>query len=210
MPPRIRTKICGITHIDDGLAAVAAGADAIGLVFYPPSKRAVSVHIAADIARAMPPLVTRVALFLDPTPAEVAQVLAAVEVDLLQFHGQEDAAFCTAWGLPYLKAVGMAGGSDVQTVSVAHPAARGLLLDGHAQGLAGGSGQRFDWSCTRPDLGRPWLLAGGLNADNVAAAIDRLHPYGVDVSSGVEQAPGRKDPAKLNAFMNEVRRVNCQ
>ncbi|PWG61164.1 phosphoribosylanthranilate isomerase [Sediminicurvatus halobius] len=202
---RTRIKICGITRPEDGVAAAELGADAIGLVFHAPSRRAVAPEQAARIVAALPPFVCVVALFLDPDRPTVERVLETLPVDLLQFHGQESAGFCTGFGRRYLKSVGMAGG-DAEAVAAAHPRAAALLLDGHAPGAAGGSGERFDWSRALP-TDRRLVVAGGLTPDNVAEAVDRLRPWGVDVSSGVESAPGIKDHRRIATFIEEVQRV---
>lgn len=202
---RTRIKICGITQPEDGAAAAALGADAIGLVFHPPSPRAVDIGRARRIVDALPPFVCVVALFLDATADAVEEVVGALPVDLLQFHGHETAAFCTGFGRRYIKSVGMAGG-DPDAAAAAHPAAAGLLLDGHAPGAAGGSGERFDWGRQLP-AGRPLILAGGLTPENVGEAVRQAGPWGVDVSSGVESAPGIKDHQRIAAFIDEVNRV---
>jgi len=204
-PVRTRVKICGITRPEDGVAAAELGADAVGLVFHAPSPRAVTIETARGIVAELPPLVSVVALFLEPDAADVRRVLGAVPVDLLQFHGNEPPAFCTGFGRRYIKAVGMAGG-DAEAAAAAHPGAAGLLLDGHAPGAAGGSGERFDWERRLP-AGRRLIVAGGLQAGNVAEAVQRIRPWGVDVSSGVESAPGVKDHHRIAAFIEEVDRV---
>ncbi|MGF1644662.1 MAG: phosphoribosylanthranilate isomerase [Thiotrichales bacterium] len=206
---RIRVKVCGITRIEDALVAAEAGVDAIGLVFYPNSARAVEAEQAAHIARALPPLVTCVGLFVNATPETIAAVLDVVPLQLLQFHGDECPSDCGRFGLPYLKAVSMRAGLDLARYADTYPDASGFLLDSHGGGKAGGTGERFDWALTPRSFARPWLLAGGLNADNVADAIQRTRPWGIDLSSGVESAPGVKSAEKIKALMNEVRRVNC-
>jgi len=204
---RTRIKICGITRPEDGAYAAAAGADAIGLVFCAASPRCVSPAQAREIVAALPPLVTVVALFLDPQPHEVEQVLASVPVDLLQFHGAEPPEFCRRFQRRYLKALPMGGGADPLALAAQYPDAAGFLLDSHAQGGIGGTGTTFDWSTIPSTLPRPFLLAGGLHPGNVAEAVRTCRPYGVDVSSGVESAKGIKDSAKVAAFIDEVRRV---
>lgn len=207
-PRRTRIKICGITRAQDALHAAACGADAIGLVFVPASPRFIAPERAAMIARRLPPFVDRVALFMDAEPQWVRQVVAAVRPTLLQFHGGEPAAFCESFGLPYLKAVPMGDGADPAQAAAAWPSAAALLLDGHGAGEQGGSGRSFDWSAVG-ELPLPWILAGGLRPDNVGRAIRTARPWGVDVSSGVESAPGRKDPQLVERFIDEVLRADA-
>ncbi|MFO8153180.1 phosphoribosylanthranilate isomerase [Thioalkalivibrio sp.] len=204
---RYRVKICGLTDPRQAAAAAEAGADAIGLVFHPRSRRAVSVEQGAAIAAALPPFVSVVGLFVDPAPEEVERVLRGCSLDLLQFHGREEARFCERFGLRYLKAIAMGDATDPRREMEAHPAARGFLLDSHAGGKMGGSGERFDWGRIPGPLDRPWLLAGGLDPGNVAGALAVTRPFGVDVSSGVEAAPGQKDPRLVREFVNMVRQV---
>jgi phosphoribosylanthranilate isomerase len=206
MSERVRVKFCGLTRVEDVRFATALGVDAIGLVFAPASPRHVDIATAAELARAAGPFVARVGLFMDPTEAEVRHVLDGVEIDLLQFHGSESAAFCTGFGRRYLKAVPMGGGADPRDVTARHPAAAGFLLDGHRAGEPGGSGRAFDWQRIDAGVKAPLILAGGLDAGNVAHAIALARPYGVDVSSGIEASPGTKDHAKMHAFIDEVRR----
>ena len=202
---RTRIKICGVTRPEDGQAAADNGADAIGLVFYPKSPRAVSVAQAQAIVRALPPLVSVVGLFLDAEADEVTQITRNVALDLLQFHGHESASFCEHFQRRYIKAIGMAGG-DAWAVAQEHPHAAGLLLDGHAPGAAGGSGEHFDWDQALP-VSHRIIVARGLGAHNVAQAIEQTQPWGVDCSSSVESAPGIKDGRKIAAFSEEVYRV---
>ena len=202
---RTRIKFCGITRPEDARLAVELGVDALGLVFTPRSRRRVDLATAAAIRRALPPFVAAVALFMDDEPGWIAQVIDAVQPDLLQFHGSETAEFAGAFARPYLKAVPMASVGDVAAYAAQHPAAAGFLLDSHAAGTAGGSGAAFDWTRVPRDFGRPLLLAGGLDAHNVAPAIALARPYAVDVSSGIEAAPGVKDAAKMRAFVDAVR-----
>ena len=206
---RTRVKICGITRADDALAAAAMGVDAIGLVFYSASPRHVEIERAAEICRQLPAFVTTVALFLDAELSQVEQVLEQVPIDLLQFHGSEDPAYCERFGLPYIKALGMGSlsGDGLLSQSKAYKNARGLLLDSHAQGAAGGTGESFDWERI-PDLDKPVILAGGLTVENVAAAIRDVRPWAVDVSSGVEQDKGIKSVDLMSAFMYEVENAN--
>ncbi|MQM36865.1 N-(5'-phosphoribosyl)anthranilate isomerase [wastewater metagenome] len=208
---RTRVKVCGITRAEDAAAAAASGADAIGLVFYPPSPRAVGAETAAAICRVLPPFVTVVALFLDAARADIERVLETVPVDMLQFHGREPAVDCEGYGRRYIKALAMAEGEpDPVSQAARHPAASGFLLDSHALGGAGGTGTAFDWGLYPGDIGRPLVLAGGLHPGNVAEAIERTQPWAVDVSSGVESAPGIKDHARIEAFVREVERVRYQ
>ncbi len=200
-----RVKICGITRIEDALAAAHAGADAIGLVFAAASPRRVSVEQAAAITQVLPPFVTTVALFVDPTPSEVRAVLQLMRPDLLQFHGDEPPAFCAAFGIPYLKAVRVRPETDLLQYANVYAGARGLLLDAYHPSSPGGTGQRFDWDLIPPDLPRPIILAGGLTPDNVAEAVRRVRPWAVDVSSGVEVDKGIKDAGRIARFIREVR-----
>lgn len=206
---RVRIKICGLCSSIDAQAAADAGADAIGLVFYQPSSRCVSLDQALAISADVPPFVARVALFLDAAADEVAAVCERLRPDLLQFHGREAPAFCRGFGVPYIKAVPMAdmqdGDTDLAQWAADYRDARALLLDAHSAGEAGGQGNAFSWDDrTRlPDM--PIIVAGGLAADNVAAAIARFQPYAVDVSSGVESAPGVKNARLMNEFYDAVR-----
>lgn len=202
---RTRVKICGITRESDLLAAVAAGADAVGLVFHRGSPRCVLPEAAAALAAALPPFITPVGLFLDADPVWVREVVKVVRLDLLQFHGREDADYCRSFGKPYLKAIGVGGCDDLRSLAEAYGDAGALLLDSHAHGAAGGTGRTFDWEKIPSDLGRPLVLAGGLGPGNVANAVRRVRPYAVDVSSGVEIAPGIKDAGLIEAFMSEVK-----
>lgn len=203
----VRCKICGITRLEDALAAVAAGADAIGLVFYERSPRAVSIEQAQAIVKALPPFVTTVGLFVDMPRAELDQVLAAVPLDLLQFHGDETAAECEAVGRPYIKALRVRAEDDVAALVAAYPGARGVLLDTFVEGVPGGTGLAFDWSLVPAQLSKPVILAGGLTPGNVAAAIAQVRPYAVDVSGGVEASKGVKDASRVKDFVRAVRAV---
>ncbi|MFS1292112.1 phosphoribosylanthranilate isomerase [Pseudomonas piscis] len=202
----VRSKICGITRIEDALAAVAAGADAIGLVFYAKSPRAVNVQQARAIIAALPPFVTTVGLFVNASRCELGEILDAVPLDLLQFHGDESAAACEGYHRPYIKALRVKAGDDIAAACQAYPGASGILLDTYVEGVPGGTGEAFDWSLVPQGLSKPIILAGGLSADNVALAIAQVRPYAVDVSGGVEQSKGIKDPARIQAFMQAVRR----
>jgi phosphoribosylanthranilate isomerase len=203
--PRTRVKICGITRVEDGLAAVAAGADAIGLVFYPPSPRCVAIDQAAAIARAMPAFVSVTALFVNAEAEFIREVLAQAPIDLLQFHGQECPEYCAGFGRPYIRALSMQPGLDLLEQQRRFASARGLLLDSYKPGVPGGTGETFDWHLIPKALAGQIILAGGLTAENVAQAIAEVKPYAVDVSGGVEAAKGIKDSAKIARFMTAVR-----
>lgn len=203
----VRSKICGITRIEDALAAVAAGADAIGLVFYAKSPRAVSVPQARAIIAALPPFVTTVGLFVDASRCELGEILDAVPLDLLQFHGDETPAACDGFHRPYIKALRVKPGDDIAAQVAMYKNASGVLLDTYVPGIPGGTGEAFDWSLVPAQLSKPVILAGGLTAENVAHAITQVRPYAVDVSGGVESAKGIKDAAKISAFMQAVKRA---
>ena len=202
-----RIKICGITRVEDALAAAQAGADAIGLVFHAASPRAVSVEQARAIAQAMPPFVTVVGLVVDAPQADIRAVLDQVPLDLLQFHGDEPDSFCQRFARPYLKAVRVRPGDDLNALAANWPGASGILLDSYKPGVPGGTGETFDWSMIPSQRSWMLVLAGGLQADNVRQAIDMTAPWAVDVSGGVEAAKGIKDVDKINAFIHEVKRV---
>lgn len=205
---RTRVKICGITRPEDARAAAMLGADAIGLVFYASSPRAVSVAQAQAIVRELPPFVTVVGLFVDAAPAEIEAVLQAVRIDTLQFHGHETAPQCAGYRRPYIKALRMREDVNVAASAREYAEASALLLDTYHEQLAGGTGTTFDWARIPAVLDKPVVLAGGLTAQNVAAAVERVRPYAVDVSGGVESAKGIKDQQKMAAFIQEVNRVN--
>ena len=201
----VRSKICGITRVEDALAAAAAGADAIGLVFYAKSPRAVSVEQAQQIIAALPPFVTTVGLFVDMPRPELQQILAQVPLDLLQFHGDESVGQCEGYGRPYIKALRVKAGDDIAAQMAQYPSASGVLLDTFVEGVPGGTGLAFDWSLVPAELPKPVILAGGLTPYNVATAIDRVRPYAVDISGGVESAKGIKDADKVRAFIRAAR-----
>ena len=198
-------KICGITRPADAAAVVRAGADALGVNFYPGSPRRVAPAVAAEICASVS--CTRVALFVDPEPQEVESVLQQVDIDLLKFHGAEAPAFCAQFGMPYLKAVRMQPGLDVLALATAHAGAWGLLLDAYVPSQHGGTGKAFDWSLWPDELTeRRLILAGGLNPDNVGDAVAALAPFGVDVAGGVEDdTKGVKNAAKIAAFVENAR-----
>ena len=203
----VRSKICGITRIEDALIAAEAGADAIGLVFYAKSPRSVSIQQARDIVAALPAFVTTVGLFVNASREELNDVLAGVALDLLQFHGDETPAECESYQRPYIKALRVKPGDDIAQLAAPYAKARGILLDTYVPGIPGGTGAAFDWSLVPRDLPQPVILAGGLSADNVQAAIEKVRPYAVDVSGGVEADKGIKDAAKIRAFMQAIGRV---
>ncbi len=203
-----RTKICGITRVEDALAVARSGADALGLVFYEKSLRHVTVQRAVELVIAIPPFVTVVGLFVNPSEDEVRNVLRQVPLDVLQFHGEESPEFCMQFGRPYLKAVRVRQGVDLIQCAARYAGAQGLLLDAFIEGTHGGTGESFDWVLIPHDLPLPVILSGGLHAGNVAKAISQVRPYAVDVSSGVETAKGIKDAAKVAAFINEVKLVD--
>jgi phosphoribosylanthranilate isomerase len=201
---RTRVKICGITREQDLQAAVAAGADALGFVFFPQSPRHLDIEKAAALVRQVPPFVTRVGLFVNPDPQTLADTLAAVPLDIIQYQGDEAPEFCEGFGRPYVKVARMRPGIDLVEFARSYPSARGLLLDAYVESY-GGAGQMFDWSLVPKGLPLPVVVAGGLTAANVGDAIRRLRPWGVDVSSGVEAAKGIKDADKINAFVAAVK-----
>ena len=201
---RTRVKICGITRIEDALAAVNAGADAIGLVFYAQSPRCVTIEQAQKIVAAIPPLVSVVGLFVNEPKAEIETVLSKVRLDILQFHGDETSSECEQIKLPYYKAIRVKADTNLLQCAVEFNSAKALLLDAHSESAFGGTGQTFDWNLIPKSLTKPVILAGGLTAENVGSAIKRVQPYAVDVSGGVEKSKGVKDAAKIAAFMQAV------
>mgnify|MGYP001571684838 CR=1 FL=1 len=206
---RTRIKICGITCIEDALAAAQAGADAIGLVFDPKSPRCVDVRQAVSIAHALPPYITVVGLFVDATPQSIHDVLNRVNLDLLQFHGAETPEYCRAFPKPYVKAIRMSPDVDLHAEERRFPEAAGLLLDTFSPVASGGTGEVFDWGRVPRDLKKSVILAGGLTPGNVADAIRRVRPYAVDVSSGVESTKGIKDTKKIAAFVEAAKSVTA-
>lgn len=208
---RTRIKICGLTREADVVAAVAAGADAIGFVFYPPSPRHVTVQRAAQLARLLPPFVTPVGLFVNATVQAITEACDAIPALMLQFHGDETPAQCEVPQRPYLRAARMAPGFDLLDFAGRYAQqghARALLLDAHVQAY-GGAGKVFDWSLVPPGLPCPVVLSGGLNAANVIDGVRRLRPWAVDVSSGVEVAKGLKDEALMQQFCEAVREADA-
>ena len=203
----VRSKICGITRIEDALAVAEAGADAIGFVFYAKSPRAVDVRQARAIITELPPFVTTVGLFVNASRCELNEILEVVPLDLLQFHGDETPQDCEGYHRPWIKALRVRPGDDLEAACKQYAGARGILLDTYVAGVPGGTGEAFDWSLVPAHLSKPIILAGGLSADNVGQAIAQVRPYAVDVSGGVEQAKGIKDAAKIEAFMRAVKQA---
>ncbi len=206
MVRRTRVKICGITRFEDARAAARAGADSIGFAFHPPSPRFIAIEPALEIRRSLPPYLTVTAVFLDDDEDWIAQVVHRVRPDCLQFHGAEDEAFCAGWTLPYVKSIPMGSVDDIDAYAERYPSAQGFLLDSNAAGRMGGSGDTFDWSEIPESFDYPLVLAGGIKPSNVADAIARTRPWGVDVSSGVEVSKGIKSAELIEAFIREVKR----
>ena len=200
-----RIKICGITRPEDALAAANSGADAIGLVFYADSPRAVTVQEAKDIAQVLPPFVTLVSLFVNAPAETISNVLSQVPVGLIQFHGDEDSRFCREFGRPWIKALRVRDSMNVAKEAAALSGATGVLLDAWQEGVPGGTGRTFDWALANEQLPLPMVLAGGLDEVNVGDAIGGLRPWAVDVSGGVESSPGIKDAEKIQRFVAAVR-----
>jgi phosphoribosylanthranilate isomerase len=203
-----RVKICGITRMEDLLAACHAGADALGFVFHAKSPRNLSIDQAATLVNSIPPFVQSVGLFADAESEYIRTVLKTIPLDLLQFHGDESPQFCRQFGRPYLKAIRVRDGLDLVKYADDYIDARGLLLDAYVPGIPGGTGERFDWSLIPPGLTKPIILSGGLKPENVTDAIRRVRPWAVDVSSGVEQAKGVKDAAKVAAFIQGAKHAD--
>ena len=205
---RTRIKFCGITRLSDALEAVRLGVDALGFVFYPPSPRNIGIEQATDIIRQLPAFVSSVGLFVNSSEEQLKQVIQSTRIDVLQFHGDETAEQCQLYAerfrKPYLKAVRMKPGTELQSVATEYAGASGLLLDSYQKGTPGGTGTTFDWGCIPSSMSKPIILAGGLSSDNVADAIKQVTPYAVDVSGGIEQDKGIKDAAKMAAFVKEV------
>jgi len=205
---RARVKICGITSTEDAINAVKLGADAIGLVFYDKSPRFINLETAKKIALTLPPFVSKVGLFVDASNDEINTVLAQVPLNILQFHGNETPEQCNEYSMPYIKAVRMQNGIDINNIANQYSDAIALLLDAYVEGIQGGTGETFDWSRIPNDIEKPIILAGGLTPTNVSNAIQQVSPYAVDVSGGVESEKGIKDATKIAEFMREV--INAQ
>ena len=200
-----KIKICGLTRLEDAQAAAELGADAVGLVFYAKSKRCVDAAQAAEIAAALPPQVAKVALFVNESAEQICRILGTVPIDVLQFHGDEAPEFCRQFGKPYWKAVRVRSAQDIAEAAGRYADAAALLLDAHIEGQYGGTGQVFDWHLLPETLPLPWILSGGLNPGNVAAALQQTGAAWLDVSSGVEQAPGIKNRDLMADFIQQVR-----
>jgi len=205
-----RIKICGVTRAQDAQACAACGADAIGLVFYPRSSRAVTVGQAADIVAALPPFVTVVALFVDEPIASIERILTNLPIDVIQFHGEESPAFCQQFGRPWIKALRVKPDLDVGEQCQRFSKARAVLLDSWQAGVVGGTGRTFDWRLAQKPLPMSVVLAGGLNDNNVGDGMRALRPAAVDVSGGVESAPGLKDVDRIKQFIAAVRAADQQ
>lgn len=201
---RTRVKICGIRRVEDAIEAVRLGVDALGLVFYPPSPRYVTLEQAAEIRAALPPFVTLVGLFVDADRAQIEEVVESVGLDLVQFHGQESPEQCAEISRPWIKAIRMIDGLNLQTTMQAYSQAQGILLDTYQRGTPGGTGQSFDWKLIPGEIAARITLAGGLSVENVADAIRQVQPFAVDVSGGVEAERGVKDAQKMALFLEEV------
>ncbi len=204
----VSVKICGITNQEDLLAACKAGADAIGFVFYTPSKRYVSAVEAAELCKMLPPFVKSVGLFVNASESEVNEVLNSVPLDILQFHGEESGQYCQSFSRPYFKASAMKPGLDVNQVVAEHPQAQGFLWDTYKKGVPGGTGETFNWDTFPKISGQNHVLAGGLTPENIEQAIIATQPYAVDVSGGVESSPGKKSVDKIRAFINKAKHTN--
>ena len=207
---RTRIKICGITRVDDAVTAASLGADAIGLVFAPESPRCIDIRIARSIIAAMPAFTEVVALFRDPDATTVEQVIDELSIDLLQFHGIESPRFCRDFGRRYIKTVGLANLESPEAVIAEYHDAAAILFDSHRHGESGGTGKAMNWNYLPEVTHSPVILAGGLRPENIAEAVAVARPYAVDVSSGVEHAPGLKDAALIEQFINEVQRVDAE
>ena len=207
---RVRVKICGITRVEDALLVAEAGVDAIGLVFHEKSPRYVSIEQAQKICQALPAFISVVALFKDESDAQVRHVEQTLAIDVLQFHGLETADFCRQFQRPYIKALGVAGVDDLISMAQPYDDAQAILLDAHAAGEQGGSGQVFDWHKIPSEWKDKIILAGGLTPTNIAQAMKVASPYALDLSSGVESSPGCKDTVKVHALMQQIKGVNCE
>ncbi|MCP5144652.1 MAG: phosphoribosylanthranilate isomerase [Gammaproteobacteria bacterium] len=207
---RTRVKFCGITRPTDAHAAVALGADALGFNFWPGSPRFIAPAAAGEIARQLPPFVTLVGLFVNQSPDDINAAMAASGLGLVQLHGDEPAELCRSLARPYIKAVRMREDTSLESICASYADAAAILADTYVAGVAGGTGQTFDWGRLPASAAKPLILAGGLTADNVASAITKVRPFAVDVSGGIEQAKGIKDAGLMSRFMHEVRKVDYE
>ncbi len=205
---RTRIKICGITRPEDAETAFLAGADAIGLVFYPKSPRAVCLEQARAVVAAAPALVTTVGLFVNADPGWLAEISRELSLGLVQLHGDESPDYCESLGLPWMKALRVMPGMDVARELDRYAGGSAILLDAYKKGVPGGTGERFDWSLVPPVSPLPLVLAGGLDAGNVGAAIDAVQPFAVDVSGGVEESPGIKAAERIRQFVSAVQQAD--
>ena len=209
MTVRTRIKVCGVRRSEDAVTAAGFGVDALGFNFWPASRRFLEPEMVPGITRVLPPMITSVAVVVDPAPDELDYIVRRAEVDVVQFHGDEPREYCEDCGRPYIKSVRVRSPEDVHRALDAHPNSKALLLDAYKQGMPGGTGESFDWSLIPDTRGKPIILAGGLSAENVGTAIRATSPYAVDVSSGVERDAGVKDRAKIQAFVREVNRATA-
>ena len=204
---RTRVKICGITCHEDALLAVQLGADAIGMIFCEQSPRAVSIGQAQQIVAALPPYVSKVGVFVNAPKEKVTVVTTTVSINCLQFHGDELPQYCESFSYPYIKVLRVHADVDVIGFMAQYPTASGFLLDTYVQGISGGTGRVFDWNLVPKSIAQPIILSGGLTLENVVEAIQQTNPYAVDVSSGVERSPGKKDSQKLNQFFRLIKQM---
>lgn len=204
---RVRAKICGVTSLEDACQAIEAGADALGFVFYQNSPRYITPEQAADICKKLPPFVSKVGLFVDASRNEINEICQVVELDLLQFHGNEQEEDCLGFSIPYIKAIKVQTDKDLDSAEDKYSSAKAILVDTYKHGVPGGTGERFDWTLLPEKRSKPLILAGGLNEKNIFQAIQTVRPYAVDVSGGVEQAKGKKNHHTVTQFLNEVSRA---
>jgi phosphoribosylanthranilate isomerase len=204
---RTRTKICGLTNLEDALFAIHSGADALGFVFYPPSPRYINIEQASKIIKQLPPFVTIVGLFVDENIDQIKKTILQVKIDLLQFHGHEDEAFCQQFSRPYIKAIRIKADSDLNQSIEQFNSAKAILLDTYVKGTPGGTGEAFNWDLIPEKTKKPIILAGGLTPDNIQSAIKTVHPYAVDISGGVEKQKGLKDHHKIKSFIQNVNTI---
>ena len=200
--------MCGITRLEDAESAIAAGADALGFVFYPPSPRYIEPERAAEIIAKLPAFITSVGLFVNETSTTINEIIQLTELDLLQFHGDEKPEFCQQFSRPFIKAIRMKNEVNLHETINNFSASKGILLDSYIKGTPGGTGETFNWERIPNDLSKPVILAGGLNPENIITAINQVKPYAVDVSGGIEEQPGVKSAKKIKDFMNQVKSIN--